>query len=594
MSVVPVVPSFRRQIFNSILCVVTFFYFWTYFRKFITVAPITVESLWQISLAEINRKKNVERVKKLEQKLSFQDAEKGRQTKEDVAARCISSVVGYREEANLWRKCLQSYYNSPGLEIMLIGIDGDHDGDMEMISVAQQVFPDLIKIHLEEPYGPLAMRIVQNYITRELYDEKNSSSKWGFASATTDPTDIPPALLSEAHAYAFRTIVEKAHTTLREHNALSSSPDAKSKFLHAICLYQPHKCKKDIMFTNMIFSLALGQANNIEYLWTSDSDTIVYPDTLYQTVGCMSADPLIGGSCSALSIHNDQDSAIASLGSAAYWSELAITRGQTGAVDSVDCQPGPCAAFRLIALEPILLPWYTQTSLGVKTVVNEDRHLTTNLLLRNWKVTFNTCALASTDTPTTLLRWLLQQMRWARATHIECFQYPQIYSIHGVVLFVTAMRRFYGPLIIGVFTLRYVFTGYTIHAFQSWDFVLRVAVCTCYNSWRNKSHVGSIKYLILSQLFYQLPLPGIMFWSVLTVLEGGWGTSMRSANEQKKSRFAGWDNLWSTTAVVIWMGFVAAAVARWATSYIAPAFIVQAMIFAGMTSVGSLYWALLG
>lgn len=139
MSVVPVVPSFRRQIFNSILCVVTFFYFWTYFRKFITVAPITVESLWQISLAEINRKKNVERVKKLEQKLSFQDAEKGRQTKEDVAARCISSVVGYREEANLWRKCLQSYYNSPGLEIMLIGIDGDHDGDMEMISVAQQV-----------------------------------------------------------------------------------------------------------------------------------------------------------------------------------------------------------------------------------------------------------------------------------------------------------------------------------------------------------------------------------------------------------------------------------------------------------------------
>lgn len=273
---------------------------------------------------------------------------------------------------------------------------------------------------------------------------------------------------------------------------------------------------------------------------------------------------------------------------------LAITRGQTGAVDAVDCQPGPCAAFRLIALESILLPWYTQTSLGVKTVVNEDRHLTTNLLLQNWKVTFNTSALASTDTPTTLLRWLLQQMRWARATHIECFQYPQIYSIHGVILFVTAMRRFYGPLIIGVFTIRYVFTGYTVHAFQSWDFVLRVALCTCYNFWRNKSHVASIKYLVLSQIFYQLPLPGIMFWSVVTVLEGGWGTSMRSANEQKKSRFAGWDNLWSTTAVVIWMGFVGAAVARWVTSYLAPAFMIEAMIFAGATSVGSLYWALLG
>lgn len=350
MSVVPVLPSLHRQIFNSILCVVTFFFIFRYFRKYVTFAPITFESIWQISLAEINRSKNVERVKQLEQKLSLQDAEKGVQTKDDVAARCIASVVGYREEASLWMRCLQSYHNTPGLEIMLIGIDGDHDGDMEMVSVAQQVrvfpapskqipriyhkilinvhfkvFPDLIKIHIEEPYGPLAVRITQNYITRKLYDEKSSSSKWasasGSASTSFDSTDIPSALLSEAHAYAFRIVLEKALTTLREHNALSPARDSKTKALHPICLYQPHKCKKDIMFTNMIFALALGQANSIEYLWTSDSDTIVYPDTLYQTVGCMSADPLIGGSCSALSIHNDQESAIAALGSAAYWSE---------------------------------------------------------------------------------------------------------------------------------------------------------------------------------------------------------------------------------------------------------------------------------
>lgn len=139
MAVLPVLPSFHRQILNSILCVVTFFFIFRYFRRFVTFAPITFESIWQISLAEINRRKNVERVKQLEQKLSLQDAEKGVQTKDDVAARCIASVVGYREEANLWRRCLQSYHNSPGLDIMLIGIDGDHDGDMEMVSVAQQV-----------------------------------------------------------------------------------------------------------------------------------------------------------------------------------------------------------------------------------------------------------------------------------------------------------------------------------------------------------------------------------------------------------------------------------------------------------------------
>jgi len=343
----------------------------------------------------------------------------------------------------------------------------------------------------------------------------------------------------------------------------------------------------------MIFSLALGHANDIEYLWTSDSDTWVYPNTLYQTIGCMSADPLIGGSCAALSIHNGGEGMIAALGSAAYWTEMAITRGQTGAVDAVDCQPGPCAAFRLVSLEPILLNWYMQTSIGVKTVVNEDRHLTTNLLLNGWKVTFNTQALASTDTPTTLLRWLLQQIRWARATHIETFQYPQVYSIHGPILFITAMRRFYGPLIIGVFTIRYVLTGYVVRTYSLFDLIGRIVLCTAYNGLFIQQHVYGLFYLVFSQIFYQLPLPGIIFWSAMTALEGGWGTRMRNQSEMKKGQWAGLENLWSTSAVVVWMGFVGAAIARFVSSRLAPQFMVELMLLSSAVVVVSLFYVLL-
>jgi hyaluronan synthase len=310
-------------------------------------------------------------------------------------------------------------------------------------------------------------------------------------------------------------------------------------------------------------------------------------------IGCMSVDPLIGGSCSALSIHNGDESLIAQLGAAAYWTELAITRGQTGAVDSVDCQPGPCAAFRLMALKPILLGWYTQTSIGIKTVVNEDRHLTTNLLLNGWKVTFNTSALASTDTPTTLLRWLLQQIRWARATHIETFQYPQVYSIHGPILFVTAMRRFYGPLIIGIFTIRYVLTGYTVHTYSAKDLIGRIVLCTGYNFLVNGKNVNGIMFLVGSQIFYQLPLPGVMFWSVLTVLEGGWGTRMRNQSEQRKEKSSGLENLRSTTAVVVWMGIVAAAIARYIAFRMAPDFMIPLMLASSAATVVGLYSVLL-
>lgn len=445
----------------------------------------------------------------------------------------------------------------------------------------------MTKIHIEEPYGPLAVRLAQSYIDRKLHDEKSAIPY--LDSRIDNKNTLSSSLLTEAYSYALRTVFEKAVSVLESHKVLTSP----TSDLRAICLYQPHKCKKDIMFTNMVFTLALGQANGIEYLWTSDSDTWVYPDTLYQVIGCMSADPLIGGSCSALSIHNGHESVIAQLGAAAYWTELAITRGQTGAVDSVDCQPGPCAAFRLVALEPILIKWYTQTSIGIKTVVNEDRHLTTNLLLNGWKVTFNTSALASTDTPTTLLRWLLQQIRWARATHIETFQYPQVYSIHGPILFVTAMRRFYGPLIIGVFTIRYVLTGYTVHTYSLLDLVGRIILCTAYNYAVNGKNVNKITYLITSQIFYQLPLPGIMFWSVLTVLEGGWGTRMRSSGEQRKERWAGLENLWSTTAVVAWMGFVAAAVARFVCWRVCPEFLGPAMWLSAAATTGTLFWNLL-
>jgi hyaluronan synthase len=216
-------------------------------------------------------------------------------------------------------------------------------------------------IPIEEPYGSLAVKIAENYVRCKLEEEKYAKDKLNQVKEDV----VCKALREESHRVAIHAVRRKALEALWRYQVLKGSS---GQTFRPVCLYQPHACKKDIMFTSLIFGLALGRLNDIDYLWTSDSDTWVYTDTLYQTIGCMAADPLIGGSCTALSIHNEKDSLISMLGSAAYWSELAITRGQTGAVDAVDCQPGPCAAFRLDALEPILMSWYTQTSLGVKTV----------------------------------------------------------------------------------------------------------------------------------------------------------------------------------------------------------------------------------
>ncbi|MCJ1326018.1 hypothetical protein MMC10_002681 [Thelotrema lepadinum] len=538
-----------------------------------------METIWQIGLAETNRRRSKRRVKQLKEDLVPTDIEKATSNQANNV-RCMASVVGYREEPGLFTKCLESYRNCSGLEIMLIGIDGNGAQDMEMANIARKVFPkDIQFIGLQEPLADVAVRLAEEYALSKLSksDRFNLTPDWIF-------NDLPLNLRLEAKDYAMHKVYAKAAEILREHKALDSYENS----FRALCVYQPHVSKKGIMFTNLIFSSILGQANDISYLWTSDSDTWVTPETLPLTIGCMESDPMIGGSCSSLSIHNENDSFIAGLGSAAYWSELAITRGQTGAIDAVDCQPGPCAAFQLSALTPNLFDWYMQTSLGVKTIVNEDRHLTTKLLLAGWRVTFNTEAIAFTDTPTTLLRWLLQQIRWARANQIETFQYPQVYAIHGPILFITAMNRFYGPLSIMVVTARYVLHGDSDRAYSLIDVFLRIALCTTYNFICNRRHVCSWAFLAISQIFYQLPLPGIIVYSTATALEGGWGTSMRNRTESQKAKGGGWEHLRSVSAVVAWMALVAAAVARYTATAFAPAWRAELMVLSAVSAAGVL------
>lgn len=120
---------------NVLGCIAIFVFIWMYFRRYVAAFPITIESIWQISLAEVNRRKNIRRIQRIE---PVCDEETGPSEKKSVV-RHMASVVGYREEPTLFKKCLESYRNSPGLEIMLVGIDGDHEGDMEMVRIAGEV-----------------------------------------------------------------------------------------------------------------------------------------------------------------------------------------------------------------------------------------------------------------------------------------------------------------------------------------------------------------------------------------------------------------------------------------------------------------------
>lgn len=135
-----------------------------------------------------------------------------------------------------------------------------------------------------------------------------------------------------------------------------------------LCLRQRHMHKKAIMFTSYVFALVLADELGLEFLWSSDSDTLVMGDSLSRTVDAIAVDRGIGGASSGLVVHNGPETAVTVLAETVYWGELYLTRSTPAATATSDCQSGPSTVFRLDALPPVLMPWYMQTILGKRMV----------------------------------------------------------------------------------------------------------------------------------------------------------------------------------------------------------------------------------
>lgn len=330
-----------------------------------------------------------------------------------------------------------------------------------------------------------------------------------------------------------------------------------------LCLKQRHMHKKGIMFTAFVFSLVIADILGIEFMWSSDSDTIVFPDSLERTINAIAADARAGGASAGLVVHNARETAVTRLASAVYWGELYLTRSTPACTGTSDCQSGPSTAFRLAALPGILVPWYLQKALGKRMIVNEDRHLTTNLLLHGWKVIFASDVLAATDTPTTMSRWLKQQVRWARATHIESLLHPRVYATSHPLLFYGMLKREFGPAIGAAAIVWYFFTSQQLLVFSHRDLLWRIVVGSAYNLLRNPDRLtrDGVVWVFPGILFYYIPLPAVQVWSLLTMAADGWGTTMRASGEKARrdTLSKAW---WETGFFVVWIGILAGCVAK--------------------------------
>ncbi|KAK0637638.1 Hyaluronan synthase 1 [Lasiodiplodia hormozganensis] len=425
---------------------------------------------------------------------------------------------------------------------------------MQMVDLAESVCgaTNVSVIELDEPFGAIAARMIDD---------------WKVQRSDGDKLDEDEFL-----EHVFGVLVRRAAAVLQDFKLLDNL--GTGDLAKAICITQPHVSKKDIMFTAFLFTLAIARAQDIPFIWSSDSDSYLDPTAapVHRVLTTMAADPAIAGSCGALQIHNAAQSTITRLVSATYWTDLALTSGQNSAFDVTDCQPGPCAAFTTNALSDILLPWYTQTFLGVRPIVNEDRHLSTLLLSRGYRVTFHPAATVMTDAPSTFATWIVQQVRWSRAIVLETIAHPRVLTSRNPMFALYALRRIAGPYLQAWIVIRYLRSGAGTTVTSPADITARMLLCSIYTATRRGAGWRRWPWLCASQVFLQFPQPPIVFWASATFLDGTWGNEAQKDNAVKeesalKTLLQALINTWAPfICVSVWVGMVAAVVCKFSAS----------------------------
>ncbi|KAH7395983.1 nucleotide-diphospho-sugar transferase [Cadophora sp. MPI-SDFR-AT-0126] len=424
----------------------------------------------------------------------------------------VGTVVGWREDEDLYRQCLRSFAIDPRCKTLIAGVDGNGEDDQRMVEVFSQVYPDGAVIALPEALHKTLERYASSEKLTDIEDE----------NATSAAMD---------HVHAFVRII------LRE-ELLPQSIDG----IRAICITQPHSSKKDILFTALTFATVLAEELEIECIFSTDSDSIIVPGALGRIIASLEADESIGGVSGHLRFFNPRPSYLSKIADSHYWFEQELAKVQGAIFGATECQPGPCSGFRPSVLKSVLVPWYYQKLFGHRAVTNEDRHLTTRILWAGHSVHYVHDAIVYTETPNSFDGWVKQQVRWSRGTMIETCWYPwMINTLTPWHAYNIIMARFV-PIFFFISTVSYVL-GLPIYSLAKpsvtvlIDIFCMIAIRVIYLvQCRPDAAVPSdVIWLLPATLWFFAMTPGIFVWAILTILDDSWGNRPRAMVRGEKS-----------------------------------------------------------
>jgi cellulose synthase/poly-beta-1,6-N-acetylglucosamine synthase-like glycosyltransferase len=149
--------------------------------------------------------------------------------------------------------------------------------------------------------------------------------------------------------------------------------------------------------------------------------------------------PEVGAASGHCRAANVNANALSKMQETWYDGQCSVVKAMESAFGSVTCCPGVLAAYRREAILPALDRWANDYFLGAAFSMGDDRHMTSfalggnkhyvNKELKAWKVVYCESALVLTEVPTTLRKFLLQQIRWKKSwVRVFLFTAPFFYK----------------------------------------------------------------------------------------------------------------------------------------------------------------------
>lgn len=187
-----------------------------------------------------------------------------------------------------------------------------------------------------------------------------------------------------------------------------------------------------------------------EYIIVIDSDTIIEPDGVEELVKCIDEDKKNACATGNIQIFN-LDNLLSKIINSRYLYAFTIERSAQAYVGVMTCCSGPFSIYRQEYLTEEFLEQFIHDKFCGTPVAAGDDRMQTNLLLGKGYYSRQTpLAVARTETPDRLPRYIMQQARWSRST-IRCLPH-QIRAIgkHHFYLSMTTIYETLFPFLVVV------------------------------------------------------------------------------------------------------------------------------------------------